>query len=94
MCTLTEGLCGLCQAQLLSQGFSEMSKTCWLRTASPLLAPQELRVLRAAYWNLFLLARESLPPSLTHFSPQKVASWMPVPLFKWHLPKEEFSKTE
>lgn len=38
---------------------------------------------------------ENLCPPLSHISPhKKVASWMPVPLFKWHLPKEEFSKTE
>lgn len=67
-----------------------MSKTCWLRTASPLPLPKnesfESCLLESfSAENLCLLSHTFLPTN---------ASWMPVPLFKWHLPKEEFSKTE
>lgn len=86
----------LCQSQLLSQGFSEMSKACWLGTASPLLTSPRAESLESrAYWDLFLICwPENLCPSLTHFYPQKVTSWTTVSILKWHLPKEEFNKTE
>lgn len=42
----------LCQVELLSQGFSEMSKTCWLGTASPPFASPRTD---SAYGNLLLI---------------------------------------
>lgn len=54
----------LCQVELLSQGFSEMSKTCWLGTASPPFASPRTESFESCLWESLanLLAFESLPP--------------------------------
>lgn len=54
----------LCQPELLSQGFSEMSKTCCSGTASPLLASPGTENFESCLLESLsnLLALESLPP--------------------------------
>lgn len=65
LCVLWQKDCvALCQAELLSRGFSEMSKICWLGTASPPFASLRTKsfenYLREFLSNL--LAFESLTP--------------------------------
>lgn len=54
----------VCQAELWSQGFSEMSKTCWFRTASPLLVSPRNESFKSCLLESHsnLLALDSLLP--------------------------------